>query len=184
MIIEIISSSPRAASLTVRIAKYLQQYIQQNHPEHSAGLMDVREWQLGQLQTVFNSIENTSDNYKPLAERMFAANAFIIVTPEYNGSYSSDLKNLFDHFPKQARKAFGICTASVGALGGARATQSLLLLIPALFGIASPSLLIVPNVDKKFNVDNQLIDASFENQIHNFITEFIWLGKQLQQQDK
>ncbi|MBC7722855.1 MAG: NAD(P)H-dependent oxidoreductase, partial [Pedobacter sp.] len=120
--------------------------------------------------------------YKPLAERVFAANAFIIVTPEYNGSYSSEVKNLFDHFPKQARKAFGICTASVGGLGGARATQSLLLLVPALFGIASPSLLIVPNVDKKFNVNSQLIDASFENQIHNFITEFIWLGNQLQQQ--
>ncbi|MBC7721869.1 MAG: NAD(P)H-dependent oxidoreductase, partial [Pedobacter sp.] len=154
MTIEIVSGSPRTASLTVRIATYLHHYIQQNHPEHSVGLIDVREWKLGQLQSVFNSIENTPDAYKPLAERVFAANAFIIVTPEYNGSYSSEVKNLFDHFPKQARKAFGICTASVGGLGGARATQSLLLLVPALFGIASPSLLIVPNVDKKFNVNS------------------------------
>jgi hypothetical protein len=40
----------------------------------------------------------------------------------------------------------------------------------------------VPNVDKKFDADNQLIDASFEKQIHTFITEFLWLGKHLQQQ--
>ncbi len=184
MTIEIVSGSPRTASLTVRIAKYLQQYIQQHHAEHTVGLIDVREWKLGQLESVFNSVENTPDAYKPLAQRMFAANAFIIVTPEYNGSYSSDIKNLFDHFPKQARKAFGLCTASVGVLGGARGTQSLLLLVPALFGIASPSLLIVPNIDKKFDANNQLIDLSFEKQIHTFVTEFLWLGKQLQQQDK
>ncbi len=43
---------------------------------------------------------------------MFAANAFIIVTPEYNGSYTPAMKNLFDHFPKQIHKPFGIVTAS------------------------------------------------------------------------
>lgn len=182
MTIEIVSGSPRAASITVRIAKYLQQYIQQHYPEHTVGIIDVREWKLGFLETVFNSVDNTPEQYKPLTKRMFAADAFIIVTPEYNGSYTSEIKNLFDHFPKQARKAFGLCTASVGALGGARGTQPLLLLVPALFGIASPSLLIVSNVDKKFDADNQLIDASFEKQIHTFITEFLWLGNHLQQQ--
>lgn len=182
MTIEIVSGSPRVASITVRIAKYLQQYIQQHHAEHTVGIIDVREWKLGFLETVFNSVENTPDKYKSLTKRMFAADAFIIVTPEYNGSYTSEIKNLFDHFPKQARKAFGLCTASTGILGGARGTQSLLLLVPALFGIASPSLLIVPNVDKKFDIDNQLADASFEKQIHTFVTEFLWLGKHLQQQ--
>ena len=177
MIIEIVSGSPRTASVTVRIAKYLQQYLQQHYPENKVGLIDVREWKLGLLETVFNSAENSPNAYKPLVERMFAANAFIIVTPEYNGSYTSEVKNLFDHFPKQARKAFGLCTASVGALGGARGTQPLLLLVPALFGIASPSLLIVPNVDKKFDANNQLTDQSFERQIHMFITEFLWLAK-------
>jgi NAD(P)H-dependent FMN reductase len=182
MTIEIVSGSPRAASITVRIAKYLQQYIQQHHAEHAVGVIDVREWKLGFLETVFNSVDNTPDPYKLLTQRMFAADAFIIVTPEYNGTYTSEIKNLFDHFPKQARKAFGLCTASTGVLGGARGTQSLLLLVPALFGIASPSLLIVPQVDKKFDADNQLIDASFEKQIHTFVTEFLWLGKQLLQQ--
>jgi NAD(P)H-dependent FMN reductase len=184
MTIEIVSGSPRAVSITVRIAKYLQKYIQQNHPEHTVGVIDVREWKLGFLENVFNSVENTPDKYKPLTQRMFAADAFIIVTPEYNGSYTSEIKNLFDHFPKQARKAFGLCTASTGPLGGARGTQPLLLLVPALFGIASPSLLIVPNIDKKFNADNELIEPSFEKQIHNFVTELLWLGEQLQQQHK
>ena len=83
MTIEIVSGSPRAASITVRIANYLKQYLQQHHPKHSTGIIDVREWKLGFLETVFNSVENTPDAYKPLTERMFAADAFIIVTPEY-----------------------------------------------------------------------------------------------------
>jgi hypothetical protein len=68
----------------------------------------------------------------------------------------------------------------VGVLGGARSTQSLLLLIPALFGVASPHLLIVPQMDKKFNEDNELIDASFEKQIKTFVSEFVWLAEKLE----
>ena len=179
MNIEIVSSSPRSASVTVRVAKYLQQYLQHHHSAHSVGLIDVREWKLGFLENVFSSVESTPEAYQPLAARMFAADAFIIVTPEYNGSFTSELKTLFDHFPKQAHKAFGLCTASVGALGGARCTQTLLLYVPALFGIASPNLLIVPNLDKKFDANNQLIDAAFEKQILNFVTEFLWLAERL-----
>ena len=179
MNIEIVSGSPRAASVTVRIAKYLQEYLSVHESNHAVGLIDVRNWKLGQLQTVFNSITNTPDEFKPLAEKMFSADAFIIVTPEYNGSFSSEIKNLFDHFPKQARKAFGLCTASMGALGGARCTQTLLLYVPALFGVASPNLLIVPFIDKKFNEQNELTDPSFEKQIHVFITEFLWLAERV-----
>jgi len=176
MNIEIISGSPRTASITVRVAKYLQKYVAQHHAEHSVGLIDVREWKLGFLENVFNAVDNTPEPYKPLAKRMFDADAFIIVTPEYNGSFSAEIKNLFDHFPKQAHKAFGLCTASVGGLGGARCTQPLLLYVPALFGVASPNLLIIPFIDKKFNEEAELIDEAFEKQIHVFVSEFLWLA--------
>ncbi len=179
MNIEVVSGSPRTASVTIRIANYLVKYLQTHYPEHETGLIDVRSWRLGFLEKVFSTVETAPEALQPLAQRMFAADAFIIVTPEYNGSFSAEAKNLFDHFPKQSRKAFGLCTASVGALGGARSTQPLLLFVPALFGVASPNLLIVPNVDKKFNADSELIDEVFEKQIKVFITEFVWLAQRL-----
>ena len=37
---------------------------------------------------------------QPLAKRILEADAFILITPEYNGSYSPHLKNLLDHFAK------------------------------------------------------------------------------------
>jgi hypothetical protein len=52
-------------------------------------------------------------------------------------------------------------------------------LVPALFGIASPYLLIVPAVDKKFSPDGDLLEESFQNAVHNFITEFLWLAEKL-----
>ena len=61
-------------------------------------------------------------------------------------------------------------------MGGVRASQQLLLLVPALFGIPSPYLLIVPAVDKKFSADGDLLEASFSNNVHNFMTEFLWLA--------
>ncbi len=178
MNIEIISSSPREVSVTIRVAKFLEKYFKEN-TEHEIGLIDVRDWNLGLLQNVWSSIEKTPDAFKPLAKRIFAADAFIIVTPEYNGSYSPAFQNLIDHFPKQSRKAFGLVTASPGAMGGMRASQQLLLMVPALFGIASPQLLITPLVDKKFDEEANLIDETFRKNIDLFAKEFLWLAESI-----
>lgn len=178
MRIEIISGSPRENSVTRRVAFHLQNILRQT-TSHEVDIIDLKDWNLPPVQTVFVSVENTPDEFKPLSERIFSADAFIIVTPEYNGSYSPTLKNLLDHFPKQNHKTFGIVTASPGAFGGMRAAQQLLLLVPALFGIASPYLLLVPAVDKKFSPDGDLLDPAFQKSIHNFTAEFLWLAEHL-----
>ena len=178
MKIEIISGSPRINSVTKRAALYLKNWLKQN-TSHDVDLIELKDWNLPPVQSVFVSVENTPDEFKPLAERIFNADAFILVTPEYNGSYSPALKNLLDHFPKQHHKPFGIVTASPGPLGGMRAAQQLLLLVPALFGIASPYLLIIPGIDKKFSADGDLLEESFGNNLRNFTTEFLWLSEKL-----
>lgn len=178
MNIEIISSSPRKESITYRLALFLQQQLN-DITEHDINIIDVRDWHIGMQQHVFNNVDVTPDNLKPLAERIFKADAFVIVTPEYNGSYSAALKNLLDHFPKQSKKVFGIATASTGALGGMRCTQQLLLYVAALFGIASPHLLVTPFVDKKFDVNGNLLDENFAKATNNFVQEFLWLVEKI-----
>lgn len=178
MNIEIISGSPRTNSVTKRVALNLKKWLEQNI-DHEIGLINLQDWNLPSVQSVFQSIEKTPEEFKPLSERMFNADAFILVSPEYNGSYSPAMKNLVDHFPKQHHKPFGIVTASPGAMGGIRASQQMQLLTNALFGIASPYMLIVPQVDKKFAADGTLLDESFQNNIHNFVTEFLWLAENL-----
>jgi NAD(P)H-dependent FMN reductase len=175
MRIEIISGSPRINSVTRRVALNLKKWLDIN-TDHETGIIDMKDWNLPPVQSVFVSVDRTPDEFKLLAERIFNTDAFILATPEYNGSYSPAMKNLLDHFPKQHHKPFGIVTASPGAFGGIRASQQLLQLIPSLFGIVSPYLLIVPTVDKKFDEQGNLIDPAFEKSVHNFISEFLWLS--------
>jgi NAD(P)H-dependent FMN reductase len=103
MKIEIISGSPRINSVTRRVAINLKNWLTAN-TEHSIDIIDLKDWNLPPVQTVYSSVDKTPDEFKPLTERIFGADAFILVTPEYNGSYSPAMKNLLDHFPKQHHK--------------------------------------------------------------------------------
>lgn len=178
MNIEIVSGSPRKNSMTNRVALFLKNYLQKVS-QHNINIIDVRDWDVPVLETAWMALEKVPAHLQPLGERMFSADAFIMVTPEYNGSYSSALKNLFDHFPKQQHKAFAIVTASDGAMGGIRASQQLQLLINALFGIGSPYMLIVPGVNKKFDEQGNLIDIHFQKNIDTFVTELLWLAESI-----
>lgn len=179
MKIEIVSGSPRQESITYRLALFLKKQFEEK-TKHEINIIDVREWNFPTLQeVVYSSVDNTPEHYKPLAQRMFAADAFIVVTPEYNGSYTPAMKNLFDHFPKQLHKPFGIVTGAPGALGGVRAALALQLLIMALFGIASPYMMVTPQIDKKFDAEGNLIDQAFEHSVNSFIQEFLWLAERL-----
>ena len=178
MKIEIISGSPRTNSVTRRVALHLKDWLSQNS-NHDVDIIDMRDWNIPPIQAAWSSIDKAPVEFQPLAKRIFNADAYILVSPEYNGSYSPAMKNLLDHFPKRHHKPFGIVTASPGAMGGIRASQQLLQLVPALFGIASPYMLIIPTVDKKFSPDGDLLDESFQNGVHNFITEFLWLSEKI-----
>jgi NAD(P)H-dependent FMN reductase len=178
MNIVLVSGSPRTNSITQRVAIYLTNWLKENS-DHDIDVINMKDWNVPAIQSVWVSLDKVPVEFKSLAEKIFNADAIILVSPEYNGGYSPAMKNLLDHFPKQHHKPFGIVTASPGAMGGIRAAQQLLLLVPALFGIASPYMLIVPGVDKKFSPDGDLLDESFQNNVNNFIAEFLWLAEKV-----
>lgn len=180
MKIEIISGSGRKESLTVRAAYAIQNWLKEC-TQHDIGLIKCADFPLPHLQNVFNSVDNTPDEFKELTRRIFNADAFIWVSPEYNGSYAPAFKNLIDHYPKQLHKPIGIVTASNGALGGMRAAQQMINLSAGVFGITSPQLLIIPQVDKKFDESGKLLEESFYKNIHNFISEYLWLAERIVQ---
>jgi NAD(P)H-dependent FMN reductase len=178
MRIEIVSGSPRTDSVTHRVALHLEKVFNEQ-TDHEVGVIDMREDGLPPIQSVYNTVDAAPEEYKELAARMLTADAYILVTPEYNGNYSSALQNLFDHFPKRSHKLFAIATASPGALGGIRAALHLQQFIHALFGIGSPYMLITPQVDKKFDEQGNLTDPAFQKSIDTFVSEFLWLGEKL-----
>jgi NAD(P)H-dependent FMN reductase len=176
MRVEIISGSPRAASVTKRVAQHLAKRLN-NIPELNVGLIDIRQNQWGAVENVCQGSRTAPSERSEIVSRVFDADAFILVTPEYNGSYSPALKNFLDHFPKQNEKVFGIATASPGAFGGMRAALQLQTLIYGLMGIGSPQMLIVPGVDSKFLEDGTLTDEAFGQSVDVFIERFLWLSR-------
>lgn len=179
MKITIISGSPRKGSLSNRAALLLKRELEAKG--RTVDLIDVREHVLPMVQTVWTSEELVPEEYQSLYQRMNASDAFILVTPEYNGGYSPAMKNLLDHFPKStyARKPIGISTASNGAFGGMRAAQQMQQMVCAFFGIPSPHMFVVPLVDKKIDADGVLLDESFQSSVDRFTSEFAWLADSL-----
>lgn len=178
MRIEIVSGSPKQNSTTYRVALHLHKLLTER-TDHEVRILDVRNNPLPLLQKVFTTEEDAPGEHRELAQRMFGADAFIIVTPEYNGSYSPAMQNMFDHFPKQHHKVFGLVTASPGALGGLRAAMQLQQFVLALFGIPSPYMLVTPQVDKKFDAEGNLLDPVFQKSIDVFVKEYLWLAEKL-----
>lgn len=180
MKITIVSGSPRKASVTVRVAKHLLQMLTEKFSTHQYQFINLNEVQIPFVEEVWSTKNDVPDEYKAVAEKVFSADAFILVTPEYNGSMSSALRNLFDHFPKQNKKVFGIVTASDGALGGIRAAVAMQNQICAWFGIPCPHMLVVGNMTQKFDTEGKLTDQKFGNNILSFVTEFLWLAEAVQ----
>jgi NAD(P)H-dependent FMN reductase len=177
MKITVVSGSPRKESITVRVAKHLLQFFKEKYPAHEVQFVNLQESHIPFVEKVWSTLNDVPEEFKEVAEKIYSADAFVVVTPEYNGSMSAAARNLFDHFPKQNKKVFGIVTASDGAMGGIRAAVSMQNQICAWFGIPCPQMLVVGNMSQKFDVDGKLTDEKFSNNILNFTTEFVWLAE-------
>ena len=75
MKIEIISGSPRRKSSTFRVALALQSILRKR-TDHEIGLIDMKENDIPDVQNVFPSLEQTPEQYKPLAKGVFLEEGF------------------------------------------------------------------------------------------------------------
>ena len=96
---------------------------------------------------------------RTLAGLIKAADAFIIVSGEYNHSIPPALSNLLDHFLEEYfwRPSAIVCY-SAGAFGGVRAAMQLRAMLCELGTPSIPSLLPVPNVQDAFDENGHPLD--------------------------
>jgi NAD(P)H-dependent FMN reductase len=174
--IVLISGSPRKNSVSFRIASNLFSRLEKMEGI-KVNLLDMKEFAMPPIQKVWMKLEDVPEEHHDLFKIMENALGFVIVSPEYNGGYSPTMKNLLDYFSKSIfkQKAFGVVTGSTGMMGGMRAAQQLVQLSVALFGIVSPTLLVTPQMDKKFDDKGELLDQSFEKPIERFLEDYLWL---------
>jgi len=171
MNITIISASPREGRLSLGVAKHL------NNKIENSILIDLGEFNIPR----FTGFGDTSGDLEQLRETLTKSDAFIIISPEYNGGYPGILKDLIDHCSREtfANKTVGIASVSAGAMAGVRVANHLKDAFFNIQSIVSPRLLMAGNVGERFSTEGKLIDDSFQGQVDSFIESIQWLGNKI-----
>jgi chromate reductase, NAD(P)H dehydrogenase (quinone) len=164
--VAMISGSLRAESYNTKLVRYVGSQLQLTHG------VEIDEISLTSLDLpMFN--EDTEAEHFPesaldLKNRLIAADAILIASPEYNGSLSGALKNAIDWAsrprPDEAQlacykgKVCGLLAASPGAIGGLRGLRHVRQILTQLQMIVVPSEYALGVSHEAFDNDGQLKD--------------------------
>lgn len=140
-----------------------------------AELIDVRTY----LPFIVNEgsegtvpVRDTAPAMQELTAKFDRADAFIIVTPEYNHGYPGSLKLLLDSFRDVfAMKPVGLCGVSSGNIGGARAVESLKPVLTDLKMIPIRTSVYFSVIGKLFDANGAMTDATYHERVKAFIDE-------------
>ena len=99
-----------------------------------------------------------------LEQRLAEADAFVVVTPEYNHGYPAALKFLIDSF-KAPWRAKPVAFVSYGGIsGGLRAVEQLRLVFAELHAVAIRDTVSFANARSRFGADGQLLEPDAPRQ--------------------
>jgi NAD(P)H-dependent FMN reductase len=111
------------------------------------------------------------------------ADAFFIVTPEYNHSFPGSLKRMLDsELANYNHKPVAIAGVSNGNWGGVRAVEQLCLAIRELGVVVMSWDMYFPYAQNIFNDDNSIKDEHkerYDKQTTKLFTELLWFADML-----
>ena len=126
---------------------------------------------------LFNQDEERNPNPKvtDFKQRIRAADAILISTPEYNYSIPGVLKNALDYLlPEYRRKPIGIATVSGGGFGGLNCLAQLRLVTLGMGAFPIPAAFPVSKVQDSFAEDGTPKDPMLEKRAQAFVGEMLW----------
>jgi NAD(P)H-dependent FMN reductase len=149
---------------------------------HRATLIDPLENPLPLLDRMYKEYEHGQalEPLERLASQIKAADAFVIVSGEYNHSIPPALSNLLDHFLEEYfwRPSAIVCY-SAGPFGGVRAAMQLRAMLCELGTPSIPSILPIPQVQDAFDDDGRPRDEAYHRRADRFLTELEWYANAL-----
>jgi NAD(P)H-dependent FMN reductase len=150
---------------------------------HEVDLVDPMVERLPLLDRMYKEYEKgkAPEVLERLAGRIRAADAFIVVSGEYNHSIPPALSNLLDHFLEEYfwRPSAIVCY-SAGAYGGVRAAMQLRAMLGELGMPSIPSIFPVPTVQDAFDDDGTPRDPAYPRRIGRFLDELEWYARAMQ----
>jgi NAD(P)H-dependent FMN reductase len=114
--------------------------------------------------------------------RLDAADAFVVLTPEYNHSYPAALKNLIDwHYTEWRAKPVAFVSYG-GISGGLRAVEHLRQVFAELHAVTVRDTVSFPNAAAAFTPDGRLKDPTGpDTAAKTMLDQLSWWGRALQE---
>lgn len=107
------------------------------------------------------------------------ADGLVIVTPEYNNTFSSAIKNAIEYLDDEIEfKPVGLVGVSSGNFGGIRALMQLSPILRDFNAIDIPAQLYFPKVNELFNKNGKINDDILRR-VKEFNEQMIWFTKAL-----
>lgn len=141
-------------------------------------IIDLADYPLPIMEERITRDPHPPANALLISKKLSEADALILVTPEYHGSYSGVLKNALDYFlPEFQKKVIGVVTATTGRFGGINASVQLQHVILSLGAYPLPSKLIVPDIPNAFDDALNPKVELLAKQADKFVDEFVWFAQ-------
>ncbi len=183
--ISIIYGSARNERQGIKAARFLERQLKRR--KIKVHFVDPLELPLPFLDKMYKEYEpgTAPENMEKLADWFREADAFLVVTAEYNHSVPPALKNLLDHFQKEYFfKPSAIASYSTGHFGGVRAAVHLRAILGELGMPSISSMLPFPGVGNLF--DKNLISRSeiVDKSANSFLDELLLYAEGLKEKRK
>jgi NAD(P)H-dependent FMN reductase len=181
--IPVILGTVRSQRVGPRVAKFIVRTLQERG--QSPTLVDPLEFPLPLLDKMYK--EYPAGQAPPVLERLAQiikpADAYVIVSAEYNHSIPPALSNLLDHFLEEYFfKPSAIACYSPSGFGGVRAAMQLRAML-AEMGMASiPSILPFPKVQDLLDENGTPQDERVKKSADRFLAELEWHAEALKAQ--
>lgn len=183
--IPVIFGSVRSERQGIKPAQFLARECQKRG--HEVTLVDPLAYPLPLLDKMYK--EYAPGTAPPVLEKLAAiikpADAYIIVSGEYNHSIPPALSNLLDHFLEEYFfRPSGIVCYSAGSFGGVRAAMQLRMMLGELGTVSIPSILPFPKVADAFDDRGHPSDDRTFRSTSRFLDELEWFAHALQKARK
>jgi NAD(P)H-dependent FMN reductase len=181
--IAVILGSVRSDRQGIRAARLMMRVLAERG--HAPTLVDPMETRLPLLDRMYK--EHPKGTAPPelenLANLFRGADAFVVVSGEYNHSIPPALSNLLDHFLEEYfwRPSAIVCY-SAGGFGGVRAAMQLRSMLGELGMPSIPSLLPIPRIQAALAEDGTVLEPRMAKGIAKFLDELTWYGRAMRRE--
>jgi NAD(P)H-dependent FMN reductase len=176
----VIIGSTRRGRFGPVAADWVIRHIDQRE-DMTADRVDLLETPLPTQMPAFDEVlsDQAVEMVGAVAARLAAADAFVIVTPEYNHSYPASLKNAIDWHNEQWR-AKPVGFVSYGAVsGGLRAVEHLRAVLAELHAVTIRNSVSFANYGQLFDTNGNTTDPASDGAAKSMLDQLAWWAQTL-----